>query len=279
MRILLTNDDSHSSPLLRFALDALSSYGEVTMVVPKHEQSWKGKSLTRFGYVHQESIDLYGQKAFTIDGTPADCVNIGAHHLFSGNKPDLVVAGINAGLNAGTGFVLSSGTVGACLEANVVGVPSIALSQHFDVETRELYIASYTIAPSTLERLHEQTAKILKKVFDTFFANPKLLNSTTTWNVNLPFKEHKDSRIVPCVMGKSVYGNCYKPVDEITGGGIEGSPIKRYAHDLVDYTEDESLKCDSRLVSDGHVTITPIELHSLGQVKEAELEKLRGLFG
>jgi len=63
-----------------------------------------------------------------LDGTPADCADIGIYHLFE-SRPDLLISGINTGGNEGLGFLLSSGTVGACLEANIAGLPAVALSQ------------------------------------------------------------------------------------------------------------------------------------------------------
>jgi 5'/3'-nucleotidase SurE len=279
MKILLTNDDSHRSPLLELAYKAASKIGDVTIVVPKHEQSWKGKSLTRFGYLHLESIQLFDTNSYTIDGTPADCVNIAIHHLFNGKKPDLVLSGINAGLNAGTGFVLSSGTVGACLEANISGVPAIALSQHFDVETREHYINSYSIPDETLKRIKFQTEVTLEKLFDVFLANSHLLTSMTTWNVNLPFFAADNFPVEVTSMGKSIYGTCYRMVDSFASGENNNLIIKRFEHDLVDYSEDESPNCDSRVLYKGSASVTPIDLHTLGQVDQERHLKLQALFG
>ncbi len=136
MKILITNDDSHRSPLLQFAISYFSRFGDVSIVVPLHEQSWTGKCVTRFDPVHAQEVELFGRKAFTVSGRPADCVNVGVYNLLD-QRPDLVVSGINAGFNMGIGFVLSSGTVGACLEANIADIPAIALSQSFDVATRD----------------------------------------------------------------------------------------------------------------------------------------------
>jgi len=126
--LLLTNDDSHDSPLFLHAIAALSRLGDVTIVVPATEQSWKGKSMTRYGALYVERIDLHGRAAWSVTGTPADCVNLGIYNLLPA-PPDVVVSGINIGKNVGLGFLFSSGTVGACLEANIAGLPALALSQ------------------------------------------------------------------------------------------------------------------------------------------------------
>ena len=125
-KILLTNDDSHDSPLFHFAIDELQKLGDLTISVPATEQSWKGKAMTRFGNVYVEEISIHGTGAWSITGTPADCVNIAIYNLME-TPPDVVVSGTNIGKNTGLSFMWSSGTVGACLEANIAGLPALAL--------------------------------------------------------------------------------------------------------------------------------------------------------
>ena len=83
MRILLTNDDSHDSPLFLMIIQMLQELGELTIVVPAQEQSWKGKSMTRFGELYVDRIDLHGTAAWSVSGTPADCVNLAIAKLLS----------------------------------------------------------------------------------------------------------------------------------------------------------------------------------------------------
>ena len=61
MRILLTNDDSHDSPLFLLAIRILRGLGDLTVVVPAQEQSWKGKSMTRFGELYVDRIEEIGE--------------------------------------------------------------------------------------------------------------------------------------------------------------------------------------------------------------------------
>ena len=114
--LLLTNDDGIDSPLFELLINALQPYGDLSIAVPAQEQSWQGKSMTRHGHVDVEQTQIAGHPAFAIGGTPADCVNISLYNLLD-RKPDLVVSGINVGLNAGLSLVWASGTVGACLKA------------------------------------------------------------------------------------------------------------------------------------------------------------------
>ncbi len=278
MKILLTNDDSHQSPLLAFIIENIKKFADLTIVVPKHEQSWKGKSMTRFGYLHLEEMELYGEKAYTVDGTPADCVNIGAYHLFDGKKPDLIISGINAGLNAGLGFLWSSGTVGACLEANIAKIPAIAFSQHFDSRTREDYVATYAIADETYERLRVQTDVFLNKLLNLFLVDKKsLLEKPLTWNINFPFVVNPNARYVVCSCGQSFYGSCYSksPVNSEIAPAYKGV---RFEHELLDISTDLSEGSDSSSLLDGHITISPIDITTFAQLGAQDYSDLSSIF-
>lgn len=125
--ILITNDDGIDSPILPPLAGALLRLGDVRTVVPDRERSWIGKAISRFDRLTIETVGTEGQIAYAVSGTPADCVNLALFELFS-DRADVVVSGINLGLNFGTAFVLSSGTVGAAIEACIAGVPAIAFS-------------------------------------------------------------------------------------------------------------------------------------------------------
>lgn len=165
MRILLTNDDSHESPLLAAAMAAASKLGDVTVVVPAHEQSGTGKSVTIPRPLTLGEVEIEGVSCHTVDGTPADCVQVGIHHLMD-ERPDLVVSGINMGRNVGVPFLLWSGTVGACLEANLQEVPAIALSQDMEPSIWGEWITYRRLSPEVLSPLLEQTGALLERVFE-----------------------------------------------------------------------------------------------------------------
>lgn len=124
---LLTNDDGVDSPALLPFAKALSEVGPLKVVVPAQERSWVGKAITRFDEIRVERIVREGIEFFVADGYPADCTQLGVYSLFEA-KPDMVLSGINIGLNQGLGFLLSSGTVGAAAEGWVAGLPAIAFS-------------------------------------------------------------------------------------------------------------------------------------------------------
>lgn len=253
MRILLTNDDSHRSPLLAFVIAKLRQIGDLTVIVPKHEQSWKGKSMTRFGYLHMEEGTVAGYPAYILDGSPADCINLGIHHLFP-QKPDLVVSGINAGLNTGLGFVLASGTIGACLEANIGRIPAIALSQAFDSETMNRYVVDYSIVEATIQRLGAQSALLLDKLFALFLGGHGLLDEPITWNVNFPFVSDQAHELCLSRSGHILYGSCFRRDGE------------HFKHDLRDVCRDPDPGCDGAVISSGRTAVTPLDMRIVGQL-------------
>lgn len=131
MLILLTNDDGVYSPGLIALSDALQELGEVHVIAPATEQSGVGHSISYLRPLILKEV-FHGDRrfGFAVDGSPADCVKLGVSELLP-RRPDVVVSGINIGLNAGIA-VLYSGTVAAAIEGAFFGIPSIAVSLQFD---------------------------------------------------------------------------------------------------------------------------------------------------
>src|SRR5689334_5558475 len=124
-RILVTNDDGVHSEGIHALADALRRLGDVVVVAPHIEASAIGHALTLRRPLRMEQLR---DGVYEVDGTPTDCVNIAFTKLFAGSRPDLVVSGINKGYNLGDD-VTYSGTVSGALEAALLGVPAIAVSQ------------------------------------------------------------------------------------------------------------------------------------------------------
>ena len=124
--ILVTNDDGVESEGLQALTRELVALGVARVVVcaPLGEASAIGHALTlaRPLRLHTVSADVHA-----VDGTPADCVNVGVAQVLQGQTPHLVVSGINKGWNVGDD-VTYSGTVGGALEGVLLGVPAIAVS-------------------------------------------------------------------------------------------------------------------------------------------------------
>ena len=128
MHLLVTNDDGIFSEGIKHLADALGELGRVTVVAPDRERSAAGHSLT----LHRPlRIRKVREGWFCVDGTPTDCVNLAVHGLLKDDPPDLVVSGINLGLNLGND-VTYSGTVSATFEANLHGLPGVAFSQELE---------------------------------------------------------------------------------------------------------------------------------------------------
>lgn len=129
MKLLLTNDDGIASPGLRLLAERLDSVYEVVVAAPVRDMSGSGTGIGRFDA--REGIDLQkagwnGVEAYTVEGPPGLAVMAAALGAF-GEKPDLVVSGVNAGVNTGHS-VLHSGTVGAVLTARTFGSHGLAVS-------------------------------------------------------------------------------------------------------------------------------------------------------
>jgi 5'-nucleotidase len=128
MKILVTNDDGMFSEGLWVLARELKKLGDVFVVCPDREQSAIGTAITLIQPLRVQKLRsmVPGVTAYAVQGTPGDSVILALDKLVSG-RVDVVVSGINEGLNVGTD-VLISGTVGAALQGYLRGYSSIALS-------------------------------------------------------------------------------------------------------------------------------------------------------
>lgn len=126
--ILVTNDDGVHSPGLLALKQALEPYGRVSVIAPDSNRSAIGRGITIHNPLHVDEVRLAdGSAALATDGTPVDCVRFATLGLLDGGRPDVIVSGINLGLNLGDD-VTYSGTVAAALEGLLLGWPAIAVS-------------------------------------------------------------------------------------------------------------------------------------------------------
>jgi 5'-nucleotidase len=125
-RILVTNDDGVDAPGLEVLEDIARTFtSDVWTVAPETEQSGAGHSLTLTQPLRLREIS---EKRFALDGSPTDCVLFAVSRIMDGRRPDIVLSGVNRGANVGDDITYS-GTVAAAMEAAILGLPSIALSQ------------------------------------------------------------------------------------------------------------------------------------------------------
>lgn len=127
-RVLLTNDDGIDAPGLAIMEHIAAQIArEVWVVAPEHDQSGQSHAVSLH---HALRITDRGGKRFGVTGTPGDCAAIGLCHIMKDNLPQLVLSGVNRGLNLGLETVFS-GTVGGAMTAMMLGVPAIAMSQAY----------------------------------------------------------------------------------------------------------------------------------------------------
>ncbi len=126
-RVLVTNDDGIHAPGLKVLEHVASELAhEVWTVAPEVNNSGAGHSLTIKRPLRCHEVS---ERRHAVDGTPTDCVLLALQWLLPG-PVDLVLSGVNRGANLGED-VTYSGTVAAAMEATLLGVPAIALSQGF----------------------------------------------------------------------------------------------------------------------------------------------------
>lgn len=127
MEILLTNDDGIQAKGLWALYERFAPHHRITVVAPDRERSAIGHAITLHAPIRAEGVAVNGaQRAFAVDGTPADCVKLAVAE-FLGHTPDLVVSGINPGANVGVN-IHYSGTLAAAREATLYGIPAMAIS-------------------------------------------------------------------------------------------------------------------------------------------------------
>jgi 5'-nucleotidase len=124
LRILVSNDDGVYSPGIAALAEVAADFGEVRVVAPDVEMSSAGHSITAWRPLNYKRTRLNHVEAYRVNGTPADCVALGASNW---ENIDVVLSGINLGSNVGHG-IWHSGTLAAAKQAALMGLRGVALS-------------------------------------------------------------------------------------------------------------------------------------------------------
>lgn len=152
--ILVSNDDGYDSPGIYALVLALRSLGEVVVCAPATQQSATGHAITVQMPLRARPVSRGRHfRGWAVEGTPVDSVKLGVTTLLD-RKPDLVVSGINHGMNTSIN-VIYSGTVSAATEGAILGIPSIAMSlgsHALDADLRGAARFAKTISRIVLER-------------------------------------------------------------------------------------------------------------------------------
>jgi len=125
--LFITNDDGISAKGIRSLIEVAQTFGDVLVIAPDKPQSGMGHAITVNQILRLEKSILFPDlEAYTCSGTPVDCVKLGIYEVMK-RKPDLILSGINHGLNSASN-VLYSGTMSAAVEGAMENIPSIGFS-------------------------------------------------------------------------------------------------------------------------------------------------------
>lgn len=243
MRVLVTNDDGISAPGIKSLVASLHERGfQVYLAAPKQAMSGMGKSL-KMKASYGEAKFPGTLRAWWIDSTPASAVYMALHHLLV-EKPDVVVSGINRGPNIGLEDFLTSGTIGAALEAALNGIPAMAVSLATDSGRR---VDEYSLAA-------ELAAELVPLI--------SRLEPGEMVNLNVPESPKG-------ILATKLSWNNYRVGLRESSGYLE--PV---AHSFRDRYWDLDEGSDVWAVLNDYVSLTLIDLRSL-RVNGANLEKAR----
>ena len=222
MKILITNDDGISAEGIRPLTEWAKKLGEVTVVAPKVEQSGKSHAIDFTHPLEIKKVEyMNGVEAWSLDSTPADCVRFGFVYL---GGFDLVLSGINKGVNLGQDLVYS-GTVGAIFEAARMGSRGIAVSTY----------------PDTLD-----FAKLeLDRVW-SFMSKHNLLLENPIYNVNIP-KSPVGIKVTK--QGSPYFSDEFKR--------LEGDTFMQYGSMIPDTSPNDKDRDTNALLA-GFISVTPL---------------------
>ena len=245
MRVLLTNDDGIEADglqALRRALIAIPSV-ELAVIAPDGNRSAMARSITTRRPVWVQEVDFGdGTVGYATDGTPVDCVRLAHLGLVEGFTAELVVSGINHGSNLGDDITYS-GTVAAALEAIVLGLPGIAVSQQSTSRELDFRTGSrfdFSVAATFTTRLVAELQNVP-------------LPDGTLLNINVPGAD--PSGVTVARLGKRVYRDELALIDEDPTHPV-GRRLYRIYGDAT-YLGDET-GTDLAAVAAGQIAVTPI---------------------
>ena len=224
MRILITNDDGIGAAQLVPLIKWCRKYGEVTVAVPKYEQSGKSHSFEIRNPFEAKQVELEpGITVWSVDSTPADCVRFAV--LGRGMTFDLTISGINRGLNIGSD-IMYSGTCAAASESVNLGIPAIAMST----------------TPGNYDHATEELDRVFAYIRDN-----NLMAMHNLYNVNIPANP-KGIRITH--QGGPYYSDDFLPLGDDLYKPT-GKPIWKDS-------QDDTLDTDATL--HGYITVTPLTI-------------------
>jgi 5'-nucleotidase len=262
MRVLLTNDDGIGAEGLHAVRRALAELEDVEthVIVPDSNRSATARSITTRSPLSVEEVELDdGGTAYATDGTPVDCVRFGDLGLV-GERPDLIVSGVNHGSNLGDDITYS-GTVAAALEGIVLGIPAIAISQQSSAGEMG-FMPGRRFDFAVAARLGAELVRLQ-------LGEP--LPAETLLNVNCPAGAPQGIEVTR--LGKRLYN------DELKLVGEDGDGRRRYQIYGFEPSFEDEPGTDLSAVARGRISITPVHFdltdrRGLGRLREWDLDRM-----
>lgn len=244
--ILLTNDDGYQAPGIEALRAALSAAGHrVTMVAPRENQSGASWRISTGPLKYTEE----SPGVWAVDGSPADAVAVGLRVIQAEDPPDLVVSGANLGHNVGATANVS-GTIGAALMAEYLGVPAIAVSVGMDFAEKNAS-PPFPSTTAAFPACAAFTAELVGHIAASAGDGP-LLPPDAVLNVNYP--------VVPAAAPRGVrvadYGRYSAFTYDYVPTGQAGEVRLAFTAEPKAATEQGS---DTQLFGEGYVTISVID--------------------
>ena len=228
--VLLSNDDGIESRGIWALKEHFEEHFNVFVVAPDRERSATGHSISLHDPIRLKVVEE--GRVFAVNGTPVDAVHLALHGVVK-EKIDVVVTGINMGLNLGTD-VFYSGTISAASQAKVLSIPAVAVS--IDVSSRPVH--------------YETAAYVARRVVEKI--DEKKVESGIILSVNVPNLEiHEIEGIEITRLGKRFYNDRLIEREDPKRNKyywIEGA----HAHDILDEGT------DVKAVHERRVSITPL---------------------
>ncbi|MBE0428787.1 MAG: 5'/3'-nucleotidase SurE [Thermoleophilia bacterium] len=260
MKVLVTNDDGITSPGIFSLKKALETVAEVAVIAPDRNCSAIGRGITVGESMDVEEIAFPdGGTGFAVCGTPVDCVRL-ASLGFLDWRPDMVVSGINLGVNLGDDITYS-GTVAAAFEGIMLGIPAIAASIE---RSREQDYNFETVA--------DFTARLAERIVQNHLPENILLNINSP---NRPAAGIRGAEVTH--LGKRIYRD--QLVEEVAGDGPGGRRRYHIYGDDPSYHKEEGT--DFHAINLDKISVTPIHfaltnVAGLKVIRDWDLDTLIG---
>ena len=253
-RILITNDDGIDAPGIAVLEEIANSLADdVWVFAPDGNRSGAGRSLT---ITRDLNVTHHGGNRYSCDGTPTDCMILALNHFMKDERPDLVLSGINLGMNV-SDDITCSGTIGAAWEACVHNVPAIALSQKYDRKRMELD------NPLNFDASRTYGAAIILELVSRGWPEHVVMN------VNFPSMDAADVKGV-----KAVHVGRHKAADDLEKTSHEEGPSGSYKIGMWRLRDDLHPVSDIGALFAGYIAVCPLSIDMTDGAAKASFDDL-----